>query len=91
MADVKIRNLEPYIIDAFKSRAKAAGRSLEAELRETLALVLSPSRKEMLDELASKRATIFERVMALSAKDEQLLPASTLESMRDAQQLWRKL
>lgn len=48
MADVKIRNLEPHIVEAFKLRAKAAGRSLEAELRLALASQLVGSRAPLL-------------------------------------------
>lgn len=48
MADVKIRNLEPYIVEAFKVRAKAAGRSLEAELRLALSSQLVGSRAPLL-------------------------------------------
>lgn len=36
MADVKVRNLEDWVVNAFKARAVLHGRSLEEELRETL-------------------------------------------------------
>jgi plasmid stability protein len=91
MADVKIRNLEPYIVEAFKIRAKSAGRSLEAELRETLAEVLEPSRKEAKNELARLRAKIFERVMAMDTNGEAMSSTNSVEHMRDTHQIWREL
>lgn len=36
MADVRVRNLEDWIVEAIKAHAKRHGRSLEAELREVL-------------------------------------------------------
>jgi plasmid stability protein len=56
MADVKIRNLDPQIVKAFKVRAKAAGRSLEADLRETLSSHLRQSRAPLLEKFDSLRA-----------------------------------
>lgn len=36
MADVKIRNLPDWVVDTYRARAKAAGHSLEEELRSLL-------------------------------------------------------
>lgn len=36
MAQLLVRNIDAAVVDHFKARAKAAGRSLEAEVREVL-------------------------------------------------------
>jgi plasmid stability protein len=51
MAEVKIRKLEDWVVDSFRARAKAAGRSLEEELRQLLTATARPCRKDYLDKL----------------------------------------
>ncbi|AIE87355.1 FitA-like ribbon-helix-helix domain-containing protein [Fimbriimonas ginsengisoli] len=48
MAQVLIRQLDDNIVDALKRRAKAGGRSLEAELREILREAASDPWEELL-------------------------------------------
>jgi antitoxin FitA len=83
MADVKIRNLDESVVNAYKRRAAMAGRSLEAELRETLQRQLTDERAELIDKLEALRAD-----MPASALDQQ---TSTVEQMRDAGQIWRRI
>lgn len=65
MADVKIRNLEDHVVDAYKQRAEAQGRSLEEELRQTLRKGLSQNSKELADELREFQKRMFgDRVLS---------------------------
>jgi plasmid stability protein len=48
VAQVLIRQLDDDIVDALKRRAKASGRSLEAELREILREAASDPWEELL-------------------------------------------
>ena len=48
MAQVLIRQLDDDVVDALKRRAKASGRSLEAELREILREAASDPWEELL-------------------------------------------
>ena len=43
MASILIRNLDPEVKEALKSRAKRNGRSMEAEAREILIIATKPS------------------------------------------------
>jgi plasmid stability protein len=60
MADVKVRNLEDWLVEAYKARAQSAGRSLEEELRRVLIEYDHCIRKEVAllikDNLAQVRA-----------------------------------
>jgi plasmid stability protein len=58
MADVKIRNLDDGVVHAFRTRAKANGRSLEEELRQTLAEVLRQGRLAHAEKLRKLREDI---------------------------------
>jgi plasmid stability protein len=51
MADVKIRNLEDWVVSSFRARARAAGRSLEEELRQFLTEAVRERRKRLVDQL----------------------------------------
>jgi len=51
MAEVRVRNLEDWVVEAFRSRAKRHHRSLEGELREFLRGEIDQSRKRIVDRL----------------------------------------
>lgn len=69
MSELRVRNIDDWIITELKAQAKAHGRSLEAELRDRLRdLALGP-RQEMAQRAARLRATI--------AQEHGLLPDST--------------
>ena len=64
MTDVRVRNVDPWVVDSLRTRARANGKSLEGELRELLRReALRP--KEQLaaefrglrDELRAKQGT----------------------------------
>jgi plasmid stability protein len=53
MADVKIRKLEDWVVDSFRARAKKAGHSLEAELRQFLTEAARQRRQSYLERLTA--------------------------------------
>ncbi|MGH6898920.1 MAG: FitA-like ribbon-helix-helix domain-containing protein [Geminicoccales bacterium] len=55
MAEVKIRKLDDWVVESFRARARRAGRSLEAELRQTLTDVARARRAELLGEINAFR------------------------------------
>lgn len=55
MAEVKIRKLEDWVVDSFRARAKAAGRSLEEELRQLLIATARQRRQAYVEELREFR------------------------------------
>jgi plasmid stability protein len=56
MAQVLVRNLEDEVVERLKARAAAAGRSLEAELRDIVTAAAKPSQEEIFADLARLRA-----------------------------------
>jgi antitoxin FitA len=56
MGQVIVRNLEDDVIERHRARAKAHGVSLEQELREVLRRAATPTKDELLDEMARCRA-----------------------------------
>lgn len=48
MAEVKIRNLDDWVLSFHRTRAKAAGRSVEEELRHVLTESASAARREWI-------------------------------------------
>ena len=58
MADVKIRKLDDGIVQAFRARAKAQGRSLEEELRQTLTEIVHQRRRAYAEKLRKLREDI---------------------------------
>jgi plasmid stability protein len=57
MADVRIRNLDDWVVGSFRARAKQAGRSLEEELRQFLTEAARERRRRFaakLDELNAR-------------------------------------
>jgi plasmid stability protein len=55
MTDVKIRRLDDWVVQSFRAQAKQAGRSLEAELRQTLTEVARERRAALLGEINAFR------------------------------------
>ena len=60
MADVKIRNLDDWVVSSYRARARYAGRSVEEELRHTLTEAALAARREWAEELRKLR----ERMLA---------------------------
>jgi hypothetical protein len=58
MADVKLRKLDEWVVEVYRTRARAAGHSLEEEMRRT---VTSAALKPRLD-FARKMARLREKI-----------------------------
>lgn len=56
VAQVLVRNLDDEVVERYRLRARAKGRSFEAELRETLNEALLREREELLAEIDRIRA-----------------------------------
>lgn len=70
MAQALIRNLDDKVLDAYRSRASENGRSLEAELRETLTVgaKLTPT----------ERVQLSKRLRALTTTDGPLTDSTAI-------------
>jgi plasmid stability protein len=51
MAEVRVRNLDDWVVGWFRSQAKQHGQSLEGELREALKELAMKRKREIADEL----------------------------------------
>jgi len=78
MAELRVRNMEDWVIAELKAQAKARGHSLEEDMRERLRELALRPRKEMAERAARLRDTI--------AQEHGLLPDSTvsIRENRDA-------
>lgn len=78
MSDLRVRNMDDWVIAELKAQAKAHGHSLEAELRERLRELALRPRQEMADRAARLRDII--------AQAHGLLPdsAAAIREDRDA-------
>jgi plasmid stability protein len=72
MAEVRVRNLEQWIVDAFRSRARLHGHSLEGELRQFLRDEVTNARKQLvaglrrgLDETESRYGRPYDSAAAI--------------------------
>lgn len=75
MPELRVRNMDDWVIMELKAQAKSHGRSLEAELREQLRELALRPRREMADRAARLRADI--------AKEHGLLPDSAAAIRED--------
>jgi antitoxin FitA len=55
MPELRIRNVDDWIVDTFRTRARQHQRSMEAELRELLATEAARPRLAFLEELRQSR------------------------------------
>lgn len=55
MAEIRVRNLNEWVVDEFRARAKRHGKSLEGELRELLSNIAQQSKLALSEELRSMR------------------------------------
>ena len=55
MADVKVRNLDDWVLASHRARAQAAGRSVEEELRHVLTEAALAARREAAEEFRAMR------------------------------------
>ena len=66
MADVKITDLDDWVVESFRARAKEAGRSLEQELRQFLTEAARNRRRRFIAELDELNADLREKYGELS-------------------------
>lgn len=55
MSEVRIRNVDPWVVESLKLRARAHGNSLEGELRDLLRQEAMRPKEELADELRRMR------------------------------------
>ncbi|MEZ5691022.1 MAG: hypothetical protein R3D71_05085 [Rickettsiales bacterium] len=79
MAEIRVRNLESWVVDSMKLRAKRNGRSLEAELREMLTGFVQNERQQLVESSRDLRDKV--------QKECGILPSSAefIRSMRDGE------
>ena len=61
MTELRVRNLDDWVVDELKTQAKAKGRSLEADLRERLRELVMRPRHEMAERTAQLRNAIAQQ------------------------------
>ena len=66
MADIKVRGVPDWVIEAFRSSALATGHSLEEELRSLLTQVAHERRREFLTDADAFRQQLRTRYGQLS-------------------------
>jgi plasmid stability protein len=78
MSELRVRNMDDWVIAELKAQAKAYGRSLEAELRDQLREIALRPRRAMAERAARLRKAIGE--------EHGLLPdsAAAIREDRDA-------
>jgi plasmid stability protein len=75
MSELRVRNMDEWVIAELKAQARAHGRSLEAELRDQLQELALRPRREMAERAARLREAI--------AQEHGLLPDSALSIRED--------
>jgi plasmid stability protein len=75
MSELRVRNMEDWVIAELKAQARSHGRSLEAELREQLRELALRPRREMAERAARFRQAI--------AQEHGLLPDSAASIRED--------
>jgi plasmid stability protein len=78
MADIKVRQLPDWVLETHRSRARAAGRSLEEQLRCLLTQAALDSQPEFAVEVAAFRESLRARY--------RMLPDSTPGIVEDREQ-----
>ncbi len=78
MAQINVRNLDDWIVAAFRELAQQHGRSLEAEVRDILRTEALRTRKEIADELRQLREQMAEQYGPLHDS------TAVIRAMRDA-------
>jgi plasmid stability protein len=78
MSELRVRNMDDWVVAELKAQAKAHGQSLEAELRDRLRELALQPRRAMADRAARLRDAI--------AHESGLLPdsAAAIRADRDA-------
>jgi antitoxin FitA len=61
MTELRIRNVDPWIVESLRLRARANGKSLEGELRELLRLEAMRPKERMAEEMRLMREELREK------------------------------
>ncbi len=61
MTEVRVRNVDDWIVEAFRRRAKGKGNSLESELRELLREEALRPKRELAEELRGMLSELREK------------------------------
>ncbi len=61
MTELRIRNVDPWIVESLRLRARANGKSLEGELRELLRQEAMRPKEELGEELRRMRGELREK------------------------------
>jgi plasmid stability protein len=77
MTDVRVRNVDPWVVDSLRTRARANKRSLEGELRELLRREAMLPKQELAAELRGMLDELRDRPGAFSDS------AAIIREMRD--------
>jgi plasmid stability protein len=58
MTEVRIRNVDDWVVELHRNRARREGRSLESELREILTDAALAKKRQLADELRAQLAEL---------------------------------
>lgn len=61
MTDVRIRNVDPWVVESLRLRVREKGNSLEGELREMLRQEAMRPKRELAEELHRMRGELREK------------------------------
>jgi antitoxin FitA len=61
MTELRIRNVDPWIVESLRLRARANGKSLEGELRELLRQEAMRPKEKLAEELRRMREELREK------------------------------
>jgi plasmid stability protein len=70
MTDVRVRNVEDWVVESLRLRARANGQSLEGALRELLRQEAMRPKRELADRLRRTRAELYKKYGRLSDSAE---------------------
>jgi antitoxin FitA len=66
MTEVRIRNVDEWIVESLRTRARSKGHSLEGELRELLREEAMRPKRELAEQLREMRAKLREKYGTVS-------------------------
>jgi plasmid stability protein len=61
MTEVRIRNVDDWVVELHRNRAKLEGRSLESELRQILTESALAKKKQLAEEMRAQLAELREK------------------------------
>jgi len=70
MTDVRVRNVDDWVVESLRLRARSEGQSLEGALRELLRQEALRPKQELADRLRRTRAHLYKKYGRLSDSAE---------------------